>query len=59
MITVFEYLAETQPEILLRLALIGLLDLESYIPEETVKLMCARAYLRVKGRLRQKRAMAV
>jgi len=52
---VFEYLAWTQPDLLLRLAARGLLVIDDHLPAGTAALMRHAAWRRVKRRLRQVR----
>ncbi|MEW6049013.1 MAG: hypothetical protein AB1609_21510 [Bacillota bacterium] len=54
-ITLFEYLAETQPWVLLWLQEQGLLVVEDYLPAGTARLMDHSAWNRVRRRLRQVR----
>ncbi|MDQ7794133.1 MAG: hypothetical protein RDU89_06935 [bacterium] len=53
--TVFERLAWTQPEALLRLAARGLLVVEDHLPAGVATLMRHAAWRRVRRRLRQVR----
>lgn len=56
MITVFEYLAESQPWVLLWLQSLGLLVIEDYLPAGTARLMSHPAWRWVRGRMRQVRS---
>ena len=57
MITVFEFLAMTEPWILRCLETLGLLVITDHIPESTFRMMSHGAYKRVtRGRIRQVRA---
>jgi hypothetical protein len=54
--TIFEYLAETQPHILFALEAAGLLAISDYVPAPVVVLMRHAAWRRVGRRIRQVRA---
>lgn len=56
MLTVFEYLAESQPWVLLWLQGLGLLVIDDYLPAGTARLMNHPAWRRVRRRVRQVRA---
>ena len=53
MLTLFEFLAETNPGILLDLQWYGLLVIGDHLPVAAVRLMRHRAYRRIGRRLRQ------
>ncbi|MCR4399118.1 MAG: hypothetical protein NUV93_09185 [Firmicutes bacterium] len=53
--TVFEYLAHRQPEVLLRLEAMGLLRVEDHLPAGVAVLMRHAAWRRVGRRIRQVR----
>ena len=53
MLTIFEYLAYTDPGILLDLQWYGLLVIGDHFPAAAVQMMRGRVYRRIKKRLRQ------
>ncbi|HHY95478.1 MAG TPA: hypothetical protein GX513_10800 [Firmicutes bacterium] len=55
MLTVFEYLAESQPWVLLWLQGLGLLVIDDYLPAGTARLMSHPAWRRIRRRVRQVR----
>lgn len=54
-VSVFEFIAFSQPWILVALERAGLLVIDDWLPTQAARLMRARAYRRVNRRIRQVR----